>query len=328
MSSPKQYKRIVLNERPIRDFEPGTFRTETVPFDLKPGEAQVLVQTTWLSLDPGMRIFVKDYPSYVPQIQIGEVFIPLNILFRDLKCYKLMQGQGLGIIVQAGPGSILAVGDTVKGRWGMTEYAVVDDSAVQKLVIPQGADALDFLSTLGLSGMSAYFGIKDIGKLKEGELLVVSGAAGSVGTIACQLGKQAGAKVYGIAGSDEKCEWLEKELGVDGVFNYKSPNFREDFKKIGHVDVYFDNVGGGVGFILAEAPPHLLFFLKASLDSSSSYDYALRFPEAVQLLAAGLADGSIKRKFHIVEGGIEQAPVALPLLFSGGNTGKLFVHSS
>lgn len=93
-------------------------------------------------------------------------------------------------------------------------------------------------------------GLRDIGQIKKGETLVVSGAAGSVGSIACQLGKRAGAKVYAIAGSQDKCEWLEKEIGVDGAFNYKSPTFREDFKKIGYLDVFFDNVGG--------ATPHSL----------------------------------------------------------------------
>lgn len=87
-------------------------------------------------------------------------------------------------------------------------------------------------------------GLKDVGKLKKGETLVVSGAAGSVGSLVCQLGKAAGAKVYAIAGSQDKCNWLEKELGVDGAFNYKSPSFRSDIKKIGYLDVFFDNVGG------------------------------------------------------------------------------------
>ncbi|KAG5638779.1 hypothetical protein H0H81_010200 [Sphagnurus paluster] len=337
MSTPEQYKRIVLNERPVGDFEPTTFRTEALPFNLKPGQGQVLVKTTWLSLDPAMRGYVRDVRSYLPPVQIGEV----------------MRAQGLGVIIQVGPGSKLAVGDTVTGAWGMTEYAVVKDSAVEKLVIPNGVHALDFLNTLGSSGMTAYFGLKDVAELKKGDVLVVSGAAGSVGAIACQLGKRAGAKVYGIAGSDDKCQWLQKELGADGAFNYKSPTFREDFKKIGFVDVYFDNVGGEIldmvltrlaqnarialcGAISqynATKPAGLrnyltLISMRAKIQGFIVFDYASRYPEAIKELAAGLSDGSIKRKFHIVEGGIEQAPVALPLLFSGGNTGKLVVKIS
>ncbi|KAF5381955.1 hypothetical protein D9615_004350 [Tricholomella constricta] len=337
MTTPKEYKRIVLNERPVTDIEPTTFRTEVLPFDLKPGQGEILVQATWLSLDPAMRGYLKDVRSYLPPVQIGEV----------------MRAQALGVVIEAGSGSALAVGDTVSGVWGMTEYAVVKDAAVQKLTIPKGVQALDFLNTLGSSGMTAYFGLKDVAEIKKGDILVVSGAAGSVGAIACQLGKRAGAKVYGIAGSPDKCQWLEKELGIDGAFNYKSPTFREDFKKIGYVNVYFDNVGGDIldmvltrlaqnarialcGAISqynAAKPAGLQNYLtliaqRAKIQGFIVFDYAARYPEAIQELAQGLSDGSIKRKFHIVEGGIEQAPVALPLLFSGGNTGKLVVKVS
>lgn len=110
-----------------------------------------------------------------------------------------------------------------------------------------GVQPLDYLNTLGLPGLTAYFGLKKIGEVKAGEKLVVSGAAGAVGSIACQLGKAAGAKVYAIAGSPDKCEWLEKEIGVEKAFNYKSSAFLQDFKKtVGYLDVYFDNVGGDI----------------------------------------------------------------------------------
>lgn len=110
-----------------------------------------------------------------------------------------------------------------------------------------GVEPLDYLNTLGLSGLTAYFGLKKIGELKPGDKLVVSGAAGSVGSMACQLGKAAGAKVYAIAGSTDKCEWLEKELGVEKAFDYKSPTWMQDFKDtVGYLDVYFDNVGGDI----------------------------------------------------------------------------------
>ncbi|KAG5642578.1 hypothetical protein DXG03_002529 [Asterophora parasitica] len=346
MATPKQFKRIVLNERPVGDIEPTTFRTEFLPFDLKPSPGEVLVQATWLSLDPAMRGYLKDVRSYLPPVQIGEFTSSWVIV-------QVMRAQALGVVIQTGEGSKLAVGDTVSGVWGMTEYAVVKDAAVQKLIIPRGVQALDFLNTLGSSGMTAYFGLKDVAEVKPGDILVVSGAAGSVGAITCQLGKRAGAKVYGIAGSADKCEWLEKELGVDGAFNYKSPTFKEDFKKIGYVNVYFDNVGGDIldmvltrlaqgarialcGAISqynAAKPAGLnnyltLISMRAKIQGFIVFDYASRYPEAIQELAAGLSDGSIKRKFHIVEGGIEQAPKALPLLFSGGNTGKLVVKVS
>jgi len=338
MGPPEVCKRIVLHERPVGEIEPTTFCTEVVPFtDLKPGNGEVLVQVTWISLDPAMRSYVRDVRSYLPPVKIGEV----------------MRAQGLGVVILAGPGSKFVAGDVVSGAFGMTEYAVMKNAHVTKIIVPKGVESLDFLNTLGSSGLTAYFGLKDIGQIKPGETLVVSGAAGSVGSIACQLGKRAGAKVYAIAGSQDKCEWLENDIGVDRAFNYKSPTFVQDFKKIGYVDVFFDNVGGDIlDMILARLnkdarivlcgaisqynatkPTGLrnytnLISQRAKIQGFIILDYTSQFPAAIQELANGLIDGSIKRKFHIVEGGIEQAPVALPLLFSGGNTGKLVVKIS
>ncbi|KAF8896380.1 alcohol dehydrogenase [Infundibulicybe gibba] len=337
MTRPSQFKRIVLHERPIGEIEPTTFRTETVPFDLKPEDGEVLVQITWVSLDPAQRGYIKDVRSYLPPVKIGEI----------------MRSQCLGVIIETGKGSRHEVGDLVSGAWGWTEYAVAKDKDVTKFVVPKGVTELDFINTLGSSGLTAYLGLSEIGELKAGETLVVSGAAGSVGAIACQLGKRAGAKVYGIAGSQDKCEWLINELGVDGAFNYKSPTFREDFKKIGYLDVFFDNVGGEIldmallrlkkyarvilcGAISDYNSPkprgiqnyQTLISQSAKMQGFIFFNYADKYPEAIAELSKGLADGSIKRKFHIVEGGLEKAPESLPLLFSGGNTGKLVVKVS
>ncbi|KAG6820955.1 hypothetical protein H0H93_009191 [Arthromyces matolae] len=251
MSTPRTYKQIVLNERPVGNFEPSTFRTEVLPFNLKPGRGEVLVKSTWLPLIPAMRGYVRDARSYLPPVKIGEV---------------------------------------------------------------------------------------------------MRAEVGSVGVIACQLGKRAGAKVYGMAGSPDKCDWLVKELGIDGVLNYKSKTFRDDLKKIGYIDVFFDNVGGEIlDMVLTRLAQNARIALCGAISQYNSakprglqnyqnlisqrakiqgfivFDYANRYPEAIKELSAGLVDGSIKRKFHIVEGGIEQAPKALPLLFNGGNTGKLVV---
>ncbi|KAJ8515676.1 hypothetical protein ONZ45_g6960 [Pleurotus djamor] len=331
--SPSQYKRIVLNERPVAEIQSNTFRTEVQPFDLQPGGSEALVRVTWLSLDPAMRGYLKDARSYLPPVKIGET----------------MRAMGLGVVVKAGPGSKFKVGDNVTGAFGWTEYAVMQDKGLTRVELYPGVQLLDYLNTLGSSGLTAYFGLKDIGKLKAGETLLVSGAAGSVGAIVCQLGKQLGAKVYAIAGGEEKCNWLVKELGVDGAFNYKSPTFRSDLKKMGYLDVYFDNVGGEIldialtrlnqgarivlcGAISAynDAKPRgisnylTLISQRATIQGFIVFDYAHRYPEALAALSKGLSDGTLKRKFHIVEG-IEQAPVALPMLFSGGNTGKLVV---
>lgn len=338
MSRPTHYKQIVLNSRPVGDIEPTTFRTEVLPLSaLKPKDNEALIRCTWLSLDPAMRGYIKDVRSYLPPVQIGEV----------------MRAQGLGVVEEVGKGSELKVGDFVSGPWGMSEYAVMKDKHLEKLIVPRGVQPLDFLNVLGSSGLTAYFGLRDIGKLKPGEKLVVSGAAGSVGSIACQLGKAAGAKVYAIAGSAEKCQWLEKELGVDKAFNYKSPNFYKEFKDVGYLDVYFDNVGGDIlDFMLmrlnknariilcgaisaynSTKPKGLQNYLtlisqRAKIEGFIVLDYVSEYPAALEELAKGLSTGAIKRKFHIVEGGIEQAPIALPMLFSGGNTGKLVVKVS
>jgi len=193
--------------------------------------------------------------------------------------------------------------------------------------------------------------LKHIGELKSGETLVVSGAAGAVGSLACQLGKKTGAKVIAIAGSDEKCSWLEKELGVDKAINYKSSSFKDDVKKhVGYLDVFFDNVGGDMLDLMltrlnknarivlcgaiseynAAKPRGLSGYMslisqRAKIQGFIVFDYAAEYPEAIKEMSKWLADGSVKRKFHIVQG-LEKAPEALPMLYNGGNTGKLVIE--
>ncbi|KAJ4472719.1 hypothetical protein C8R41DRAFT_849556 [Lentinula lateritia] len=332
---PSYYTRIVLNERPPGDIDSKTFRSEKASYsELKVGDDQVLVQVTWLSLDPAMRGWLRDERSYLPPVQIGET----------------MRAGGLGVVVNKGRDVKLKIGQLVSGTFGWTEYAVVREKDAEAINVSKGIFDIDHLNTLGMAGFTAYFGLKDIGQVKAGETLVVSGAAGAVGSMVCQLGLRAGAKVYGIAGSQDKCEWLEKEIGVTKAINYKSPSFREDFKTIGYLDVYFDNVGGDIldmclsrlnrnaRIVLCGAisaynsvgkPKGIQNYLtlisqRAKIEGFIVFDYAKRYPEAIAEMSQGLRDGTIKRKFHIVEG-LENAPSALPLLFTGGNTGKLVV---
>ncbi|KAJ7174423.1 hypothetical protein C8R46DRAFT_1080869 [Mycena filopes] len=331
------YKRIVLNSLPVGDIEPNTFRTETLPLNLKPATGEVLVQVTWLSLDPGLRGYLRDVRSYTPPVQIGET----------------MRALGLGVVVEAGSKSAHSVGQLVSGPFGWTEFAVMKDKNVEKITAPKGVKPLDFLNVLGNSGLTAYFGLRDVCQLKPGDKMVVSGAAGAVGAVACQLGKRAGATVYAIAGSQEKCDWLVKEVGVDKAFNYRSPTFRKDFKDgAGYIDVFFDNVGGeildlvltrlnkGARIALCGAisqynntkPKGLQNYLtligqRAKLQGFLIFDYTSEFPAAREELGRAIADGSLKSRFHIVEG-LEQAPLALPMLYIGGNTGKLVVKVS
>jgi len=332
---PSHFTRIVLNERPPGDIDSKTFRSEKVSYSgLNVGDDQVLVQVTWLSLDPAMRGWLKDERSYLPPVQIGEI----------------MRSAALGVVTEKGKNVNLKVGQLVSGTFGWTEYAVVREKDATPIDVPKGLLDIDFLNNLGMAGLTAYFGLKDVGQLKAGETLVVSGAAGAVGSMVCQLGLRAGAKVYGIAGSQDKCEWLEKEVGVTKALNYKSSSFRADFKAVGYLDVYFDNVGGDIldlclsrlnrnaRIVLCGAisayntvgkPKGIQNYLtlisqRAKIEGFIVFDYAKRYPEAIAEMSKGLLDGSIKRKFHIVEG-LENAPSALPMLFTGGNTGKLVV---
>ncbi|KAI6155694.1 hypothetical protein BKA82DRAFT_991302 [Pisolithus tinctorius] len=339
MSSASTYTRIVLRERPVADILPDTFETKTASKDdLVPGPNQAVVRVTYLSLDPAMRGWLRDTRSYLPPVQIGEV----------------MRAAGLGVVVRVGSGSQFKEGDLVSGTVGWTAYVVLDDKKLQKITPPPGCTSLDFLNTLGLTGMTAYFGLHDVGKLKAGETLVVSGAAGAVGSLVCQLGKRAGARVIGIAGSPEKCAWVETELGVDKALNYKLPTFKQDFKDaVGYLDVYFDNVGGDIldlaltrlnkrarialcgaisAYNSAESHQGLQNYMnliaqRAKMEGFIIFDYASEYPRAIKELAVGLADGSIKRRFHIVEG-LENAPNALLMLYSGANDGKLVVKVS
>ncbi|KZP31738.1 NAD(P)-binding protein [Athelia psychrophila] len=336
--SPTQFSKIILRSRPVADIIPSeNFQMEHAPLSsLVPGAKQVLVKVTYLSLDPAMRGWLRDERSYMPPVQIGET----------------MRAGGLGVVVKAGEGSKFAEGDTISGFVGWAEYAVVDDDTSTKVEPPKGTDALDFLNTLGFPGLTAYFGLNDIGRAKKGETLVVSGAAGAVGSVVCQLGKRLGCTVIAIAGSPDKCEWLEKDLGVDKALNYKSPTFHEDWAALGYLDVFFDNVGGDIlDFALtrlnrdarivlcgcisqynAAKPAGItaysnLIAQRASMTGFGVFGFAERYPEAIADIGAGVADGSIKRKFHIVDG-LAQAPEALCLLFTGGNTGKLVVKVS
>ncbi|KAH9004780.1 alcohol dehydrogenase [Lactarius hatsudake] len=318
--SSKHYTQIVLNERPITDITPTTFRIEKV---------------NWLSLDPAMRGWLRDARSYVPPVQIGEV----------------MRAAGLATVVEVGEGSKLQPGDVVQCMPGWREFVVLKEKEAQKLEIPPGAQPLDFLGPLGVTGgLTAYFTLR---RIKAGETLVVSGAAGAVGSVACQIGKIHGAKVIGIAGSDDKCRWLKEELKIDAALNYKSPTFQDEFRNaVGYLDVFFDNVGGEIlDFALtrlnkgarialcgaisqynASKPKGISAYLnlisqRAKIEGFLVFDYADRYPEALTNLSKWISEGRIIRKFHIVEG-LEKAPESLPLLFSGGNTGKLVVRVS
>lgn len=241
-SIPSQQTQIVLRERPtaaIKDSlgaSDSTYEKRTVPVpqesELKDGE--VLVRVEYVSLDPAMRGWLRDARSYLPPVQIGEV----------------MRAGGVGVVV-ASKFSGLNKGDQVSGTLGWQQYSRLPGKSVEKRTIREGGSLLDYLGPLGSSGQTAYWGIFDVAAIKEGDVVVVTGAAGSVGSIAVQLAKLKGCKVIAVAGSDDKCEWLKSSLGADEALNYKHPDFKKIYretvtKKYGYIDAVFENVGGEI----------------------------------------------------------------------------------
>jgi len=332
------YQSIVLANRPKDLIVPGeTFASKTSPVptesDLKDG--QVLVESLYLSLDPAMRGWLNDARSYVPPVQIGEI----------------MRGAVI-CQVAASKAADFPPGTIVKGTPGWTEYAILNAKDLEKLEIPANGKTTDSLGVLGPTGLTAYFGIVDVGQVKEGDFVVVSGAAGATGSVVCQIAKLKGAKVLGIAGSDDKCEWL-KSIGCDDSLNYKDSEFAAKFKTSTKdlIDVFFDNVGGEVlDLALSRAKPHARFVMCGGISQYNSskpqgpknymniismrirmqgfiiFDYAPRFAEGRAHLAQWLSEGKLQRKETIIKGGLAAAEQALLDLYKGVNTGKLLVE--
>lgn len=223
------YTSIHLAERPKDQILPGktfTAKQSPIPDASSLEDGEVIFQTLYLSLDPAMRGWLNDARSYVPPVQIGE----------------LMRGAAIGLVT-ASKSSSFPVGTYAYGSVGWTEFAVVKEKALQKLDLPNGAVPTDALSVLGMTGLTAYFGILDVGQVKQGDFVVVSGAAGATGSVVGQIAKIKGATVLGLAGGDDKVKWLKEELGFDYALNYKDPEFAKKFRAAtkGLIDVYFDN---------------------------------------------------------------------------------------
>ena len=320
-----------LAARPVGLPKPSdwTYAEEPIPA-LEDG--QMLVKVLYISLDPAMRGWMNEGKSYIPPVGIGEV----------------MRAGAAGRVV-ASRNPAFAPGDLVTGLFGVQEYAVSDGKAVHK-VDTSFAPLPVYLGTLGMPGMTAYFGLLDIGKPKEGETVVVSGAAGAVGTVVGQIAKIKGCRVVGIAGGEEKCRWIVDELGFDAAIDYKSENVRAALGERAPkgVDVYFDNVGGeilddvlvritrGARIVICGAisqyntttgikgPSNYLSLLvnRASMTGMVVFDYADRYMEAAMEMAGWMAEGKLKSREDIVEG-FENFPDALLMLFEGRNVGKL-----
>jgi NADPH-dependent curcumin reductase CurA len=265
-----------------------------------------------------------------------------------------MRGIGLGAVEQS-ENSAFEVGDFVQGMLGWQEYAVSDGKGLTKISADASLPLTAYLGLFGIIGPTAYFGLLEIGKPKAGETLVVSGAAGAVGSIVGQIGKIKGCRVVGIAGSDEKCSWITETLGFDAAINYKSESVPERLEALcpDGIDVFFDNVGGEtldavLSLINVKArivicgqisqynatkpvpgPYNFRSILpqRARVEGFIILDYADRFGEAFQDLAKWSSEGKIQYRVEVVDG-LEQAPIAVNKLFDGSHQGKLMIKVS
>ena len=297
----------------------------------KAGEA--LVKNLWLSLDPYMRGRISQQKSYAKGVEVGEV----------------MQGQTVGEVLES-KSPLLKAGDKVLTQLGWQLYGCAKAEELNK--VPEGRAPLSYyLGCLGMPGMTAYFGLNEIGKPQKGETVVISAASGAVGSVAGQLAKAAGSRVVGIAGGGQKCDYVMKELGFDACVDHKAGNLYRDLKEAcpKGVDVYFENVGGETTDVLLRlmnpfsrmivcgliadyntAEPHGVKMFRSILVNRIKvqgmivFDWKDRYPEALKALGGLLAAGRLKTRESVLES-IEAAPRGLAGLLKGQNFGKQLV---
>jgi hypothetical protein len=333
---PDSNRRFILRSRPEGRITEDTFELveEPVP-DLEDGEA--LVRTQWISLDPTNRAWIRDVPTYLPPVGIGEV----------------MRGLGLGQVV-ASKHDGYREGQLVQGLVGWQEWAVASDSAPLLPVteIP-GVSPSMYLGALGMTGLTAWVGLEDIGRPQPGETLLVSAAAGAVGSVAAQIGKIKGARVVGIAGGPEKCALLTERLGLDAAVDHRTDDWYDTLVEAtpDGIDIDFENVGGAImdaaiarlnlrgrvilcglisGYNDAEPPPgprsfSNLLVQRARVEGLIVLDHLHRIGEAGSELAGWIAEGKLEPLETVVDG-FDRLPTAINMLFDGANVGKLVVR--
>ncbi len=325
-------KQLKFVKRPVGEADASTWSLEINPItELKDGE--ILVKQHYVSLDPAMRGWMNDSKSYIEPMAIGSV----------------MRAGAVGEVAAVNNSPNFNVGDYVAGFGGVQQYAVSDGKDL-RIIDPKLAPLPTYLSALGMTGMTAYFGILEVGKIKEGDVVVISGAAGAVGSIAGQIAKIKGCKVIGIAGGADKCKYLLEELGFDGAIDYKNENVRQRLKEEcpKGLDVYFDNVGGEIldialsllrlharivicgaisqynSKMAIKGPSNYLSLLvnRATMQGMVVFDYAKKYAEAAMNMGRWMAEGKLKSREDIYEG-IENFPQTYKRLFSGDKLGKL-----
>ncbi len=327
----KSNRQIKLAARPVGLPKRSDWQFGEAPVP-EPRDGEVVAQVLYLSLDPAMRGWMNEGKSYIAPVGIGEV----------------MRAGGVGRVLASKHASF-AVGDHVSGALGVQEYTVLQGSQLIK-VDPKIAPLPKFLNPLGMPGMTAYFGLLDVGVPNEGDTVVISAAAGAVGATVGQIAKIKGCRAIGIAGSATKCRYLIDELGFDAAIDYKADDVRKSLRASSPngVNVYFDNVGGELlDIVLAQLARHArvvicgaisqynntapvkgpsnylsLLVNRARMEGMVVFDYASRYPQAVRDIAGWMAAGKLKSREDIAEG-LENFPEVLLKLFSGENFGKL-----
>lgn len=326
-------KQQILVKRPSGFPEKDTWelRETSIP---EIDEGEILIKQHYISLDPAMRGWIRPGRSYIEPVEVGAV----------------MRAGTLGEVIKSRNHAKFKEGDLLSGWGGVQQYTATDGKGYN-IVDTALAPATTFLSTLGMPGMTAYFGITDVGKIKEGETVVVSGAAGAVGSVVGQIARIKGCKVVGIAGGPDKCRYIKDDLRFDEAIDYKSGNLRKDLKNAcpQGIDVYFDNVGGEIldtaltyinmharivicGAISQynetqpKGPANYLSLLvnRATMQGMVVFDYAKRYGEAVEQMAKWMAEGKLKTREDVFQG-IENFYDTFCRLFSGEKMGKLIL---
>ncbi len=326
-------RQMVLARRPVGAVRDDDFAVRSVPMP-EPGPGEALVRVEWLSFDPTQRGWLNDVESYMPPVQLGEV----------------MRASGVGTVVASNADGFVP-GDLVQGMFGWQEYAIGSPSGLVPMMrLPAGVEPAAALSVYGITGLTAYFGMLDLGRPQPGDTVYVSGAAGATGSVAGQIAKRKGCRVIGSAGGPDKCAWVRDVAGFDAVIDYRSEDISERLGALAPdgLDIYFDNIGGSTleaaldhlamkarvvlcggissGYTAEARPPGPsnlmnLVTMRARMEGFLILDYLAQFGPAIGELAGWVADGSIRYEID-VQHGLEAAPATLRRLFEGKNLGK------
>ncbi|WP_280415440.1 NADP-dependent oxidoreductase [Nocardia carnea] len=330
-------RRIILRDRPAAGITTTTFTTETVPRPI-PADGEALIEVFWLGIDATQRTWLNPGPTYIHPVDIGAV----------------MRGSGVGRVVES-RNPELPEGQWVYGELGWQEYAIARTGGLFGVnPVPPGIEPRHTLTVFGVSGLTAYIGVTEVLRVAETDAVLVTGAAGSVGSLAGQIARLAGARVIGTAGSDHKTGWVRDTARFDACLNYRTDDIRaglRDFAPDGLTAV-FDNIGGALleqaldnlavharialcgslssgytadGYGTGPANYMQLAFRRARMEGFLFFDHAALFPSALTRLAGWVATGELRWAEDIVDG-LENAPAALQRLFDGANLGKQLVR--